>query len=282
MERRLIINADDFGLCEGVNRGIEQAHRQGVLTSATIMANMPAADEAVKIAKKLPKLGVGVHLNLTEGPALSKNAAVKVLVNSAGEFVYSLAAISILSTAVHTVRRAIRTELSAQIRWVIDKGIQPTHLDSHKHIHCFPAIFTIVCELMRRFKIPAVRWAFEPKPVTKVPWPLTDSSERKKANIIRIMARINRMQEKSFFKNDCLFGIAHTGKIDTSYFKAVSIYNQSQVAEVVTHPGYAEGLEPDKTRLIHHRKAELDALCDERTKRYLKETGIKLVHYGQI
>lgn len=140
MQRQLIINADDFGLCEGVNRGIEQAHRQGVLTSATIMANMPAADEAVKTAKKLADLGVGVHLNLTEGVALSKDTAVKVLVNSAGEFAYSPAVISILSTAVHTVRKAIRTELSAQIQWVIDNGVRPTHLDSHKHIHCFPAI----------------------------------------------------------------------------------------------------------------------------------------------
>jgi len=262
MQRRLIINADDFGLCEGVNRAVEQAHRQGVLTSATIMANMPAADEAVRTAKKLPGLGVGVHLNLTEGAPLSKEAAVKALVNSAGEFAYSPAVISILSTAVHSVRKAIRTELSAQIQWVLDKGVRPTHLDSHKYIHCFAAIFTIVCEMARRFKIPAVRWAFEPKQVAKVPWPLTESTARKNAKIIRTMAGINRIQEKSFLKNDCVFGISHTGRIDTSFFRAVSLYNQ--------------------TRLLHHRKAELDVLCDERTKRYLKETGIKLVHYGRI
>ncbi|MGA2094374.1 MAG: ChbG/HpnK family deacetylase, partial [Sedimentisphaerales bacterium] len=71
MDGRLIINADDFGLCRGVNKGIAEAHATGVLTSATLMANMPAAEEAVEIAHKLSNLGVGVHLNLTEGKPLS-------------------------------------------------------------------------------------------------------------------------------------------------------------------------------------------------------------------
>jgi len=71
MTARMIINADDFGLCEGVNKAVAEAHNNGVLTSATIMANMPGLDEAVEIAKSTPRLGVGVHLNLTEGPSLS-------------------------------------------------------------------------------------------------------------------------------------------------------------------------------------------------------------------
>ncbi len=282
MDRRLIINADDFGLCEAVNRAVAQAHREGVLTSATIMANMPAAEDAVKTAKEMPGLGVGVHLNLSEAAPLSKDESVRSLVDRAGGFAFSPYVLSVLSMGVHRIRNAIRAELAAQIQWVIDRGIVPTHLDSHKHIHCFPAIFTIVCDLARRFKIGAVRWAFEPKQLLTVPWPIVGREARKRAGLIRTMARINRLQQPFFLKTDCLLGVVHTGRIDVNFFRAVSLYNTAAVAEVMTHPGFTSGLDPAKTRLVQQREIELGALCDERTKRYLKEAGIKLVHYGQL
>ncbi len=84
MEQRLIINADDFGLCESVNKGIVEAHTKGVLTSTTIMANMPAAEQAVELAKNLPTLGVGVHLNLTNGKPLCQDNTVKLILNARG------------------------------------------------------------------------------------------------------------------------------------------------------------------------------------------------------
>jgi len=282
MDRRLIINADDFGLCEAVNSAVAQAYREGVLRSATIMANMPAAEDAVKIAKEMPGLGVGVHLNLSEAAPLSKDESVRSLVNHAGGFAFSPYVLSALSMGVHRIRNAIRAELAAQIQWVIDRGIVPTHLDSHKHIHCFPAIFTIVCDLARRFKIGAVRWAFEPRQVLTVPWPLSEKRAKRKVGLIRTMARINRLQQPFFLKTDCLLGVVHTGRIDVNFFRAVSLYNTAAVAEVMTHPGFSDGLDPAKTRLGRQRKTELEALCDERTRRYLKEAGIKLVHYGQL
>jgi predicted glycoside hydrolase/deacetylase ChbG (UPF0249 family) len=78
------------------------------------------------------------------------------------------------------------------------------------------------------------------------------------------------------------FGIAHTGKIDVSFFRAVSLYSSAAVAEIMTHPGFTEGMNNVKTRLVQQRKVELDALCSEKTKQYIREAGIKLVHYGQI
>jgi len=244
MDRRVIINADDFGLCDGVNKAVAQAHTDGVLTSATIMANMPAADEAVKIAKKLPNLGIGVHLNLTEGRPLSKDTCIDRLLDTDGQFASSLFKLSLFSLAGHKIREAIRAELAAQIQWVIDNGLKPTHLDSHKHIHTFPQLFSIVCQLAGRFQIPAIRWPFEPKELSRIPWPLTGADGRKRAQKIRIMARINR--------------------------------------EVMTHPGFIDGLDPGKTRLLHQRKVELEALCSRKTKRYFEEAGVKLVHYGKL
>ncbi len=282
MDRRIIINADDFGLCEGVNQAVAQAHSDGVLTSATIMANMPAAVEAVKIAKEMPTLGVGVHLNLTEGPPVSKDPCINRLLDADGQFACSPIKLSLLSLAGHMVREAIRAELAAQIQWVIDHGLKPTHLDSHKHIHAFPALFSIVCQLAGRFGIPAVRWPFEPKELSRIPWPLTSEDGRARARIVRIMARINRVQNRDFLRNNALFGIAHTGKIDVNFFKAVALYNSAAVAEVMTHPGFVDGLDQEKTRLLHQRKVELDALCSEKTKQYFEGAEIELVHYGQI
>jgi hopanoid biosynthesis associated protein HpnK len=282
MDKRIIINADDFGLCEPVNKAVAQAHTAGVLTSATIMANMPAADEAVKIAKKLPALGVGVHLNLSEGAPVSKDSSIACLLNSDGEFALSAFKLSVLSIGGHKIRNAIRTELAAQIQWVLDKGLAPTHLDSHKHIHSLPPIFPIVCELARRFKIGAIRFTFEPKELCRMPWPLPAEGGRQNAARTRIMAKINRLQDSRFLKTDALLGIAHKGKLDVSFFKALTLYASAQTAEVMTHPGLADTAGPDETKLQHQQRLELEALCSERTKQYFTDSAIKLLHYGNL
>jgi len=283
MGSRLIINADDFGQAEGINKAVRQGHTQGVLTSATIMANMPAAAQAVDIAKELPSLGVGVHLNLIEGKPLSSDSRVSPLLNSEGYFQYSSGQLAIKSLLNRNIRQAIRLEWQAQISWVFDHGLKPTHLDSHKHIHSFPCIFPIVCELARCFEIAVVRWIFEPRRVIGKNWPEVSSKDRRRAAIVRAMAGINRLQKAAFFKNDVFIGVAHTGRIDESFFRAVAQYCRSeQVAEVMTHPGFPEGLDPERTRLLQQRQQELETLCSRQTKNYLEQADIKLVHYGQL
>ncbi len=278
----MIINADDFGLCEGVNRAVAEAHTKGILTSATIMTNMAAAVEAVKIAKQLSGLGIGVHLNLTDGQPLSKDAEVRHLVNSDGQFAYSPARLSFFSFISPRFRNAVKVELAAQISWAVERDLQPTHLDSHKHIHSFPAIYPLVCGLARQFEIPAIRLTYEPRNFSCMPWLLSSGDGKKKARLIRTMARINRFQNHSFFKTDMLLGIAHTGRINTSFFRAVALYNKVPVAEIMTHPGFTDGLEKFKTKLIQQREVELNTLCSEETRQYLINAGIKLVHYGQL
>jgi predicted glycoside hydrolase/deacetylase ChbG (UPF0249 family) len=282
MEKRLIINADDFGLCESINKGIVEAHTKGVLTSTTIMTNMPAAEQAVELAKNLPTLGLGVHLNLTAGKPLSKDNTVKLILDSQGYFALSPGKLALASLISGKVRIAIEAELASQIQWLIDKGVKPTHLDSHKHIHSFPSIFPIVCRLAKRFGIPAIRYTFEPKQVSRPPWPLTDRENRKRASLVRIMAKINRLQNSAFFKTDWLLGVNHVGKINTAFMRAVSLYNIASTAEVMTHPGYTYDLDANKTRLVKQREIEIEALCSEKTKRSFNEAGIKLIHYGQL
>jgi hopanoid biosynthesis associated protein HpnK len=282
MERKIIINADDFGLCNGVNRAVVQAHTQGILTSATIMANMPDARQAIELARQLPTLGVGVHLNLSEGKPVSKDPCVNCLLDTDSQFAYSPLRLSILSIISRRIRNAIATELAAQIQWVINNGLKPTHLDSHKHIHNFPSIFPIVCELAKNFRIAAIRWPFEPKEVSRKPWPPLGEGGRKRAGIIRVMAKINRRQNPAFFKTQAVLGIAHTGKIDIDFLKVAIIHSRVGTTEIITHPGFIDGLDQGKTRLVQQRKMELDALCDKGIKQYFKDAAVKLVHYGQI
>jgi len=295
MDKRIIINADDFGLSDGINKAVAQAHTEGVLTSATIMANMPAAKEAVKMAKKMPTLGVGVHLNLSEGRPISKDNSIECLVDRDGRFALSPLKLAFLAVGRHKIRNAVRTELTAQIQWVIDSGLTPTHLDSHKHIHSFPALFPIVCELARRFEVAAVRFTLEPKELSQMPWPLPKEGGRERAARLRTMAKINHFQNSYFLKTNAFLGVAHMGKIDVNFFKAVTLYNSAATAEVMTHPGLADAAlydekqnsgpscaASDRTGTLHQRRVELEALCSERTKQYFEDARIKLVHYGKL
>ncbi len=282
MVKRLIINADDFGLSKTVNAAVLLGHKNGILTSTTMMTNMPEAKEAVETAKGLPRLGVGVHLNLFKGRPLRRDSQTKCIVNENGEFKYNQKMLAAMSLISHPFRNAIKAELSAQIQWLIDKGIRPTHLDSHKHIHCFPAIYSIVCELARHFKINAIRWCCEPKEVGAVPWPLSNPDYRKDNAILRKLAKINRFQEKAFIKTEAFYGSSHLGKIDVSLIKALSLYNRAQTAELMTHPATED--EPQRPYQVIElsRKAELEALCDDRSKNYIRDAKIELVHYGQL
>ncbi len=282
MNKRLIINADDFGLCEGVNRAIIQAHTDGVLRSTTIMTNMPSASSAVDAAKSLGTLGIGVHLNLTEGKALCEHEDMGRLIDSEGNFKSSVARLGLLSLADPRTRNALRTELAAQIQWLIDKGAQPTHLDSHKHFHAIPHLFSIICQLASRFGIRAIRYSMEPPAVSAVPWPIPSVGGRQRARLIRAMARLNRLANRDFLKTDALLGLSHIGKINVNFFKAVALYNSAATAEILTHPGHIEGLDESQAHLEGQRKIEFEALCSDKTRQYLKEAEIELIHYGQV
>jgi len=282
MAGRLIVNADDFGLCEGVNRAVKQAHTEGILTSATIMAGMPAAAQAVQLAREMPALGVGVHLNLFDASPVSEDKRIKVLLNSNGEFALSLGRLALKSMLSKPVREAIEIELAAQIQWVIDNGIKPTHLDSHKHFHAFPLIYPVIVSLAKRFNIAAIRWPFEPARLSSPDWPSPSKGGRTRARIVSIMAKINRWQNNKFIKNDMFLGVAHTGKIDADFWQQVAKNSFRGIVEVMTHPGFVDGLDQVRTRLIEQRQVELEALCSEETKKNLTEANIELTHYGKL
>jgi hopanoid biosynthesis associated protein HpnK len=282
MSAKLIINADDFGLCRGVNKAVVEAHTTGVLTSATIMANMPASDEAIAIAKKTPTLGVGVHLNVSDGKPLSQDIAVQPLLDDADKFKYSAYKLAFKTLANKKILKAVQIELAAQIASIIDRGIKPTHLDSHKHFHCFPPVYKIVCSLAADFGIRAIRCPWEPATVCSGDWPKVGFMDKIRAFLLRKMVSNCQKLDNRFIKNDIFFGVAHTGRIDDAFWSEIGRTQFTGVAEVMTHPGYTDGLDRCRTRLIEQRVIEFKALCAPATKQILADAGIELIHYGNV
>lgn len=137
-ETRLIVNADDFGMSRGITDGIVVAHRYGFLTSASLMTNMPAAEYAVARAQNLPNLGVGIHVNICQGAPLLSPAKIPTLVDESGNF-HSPAVLARKLWTHRVSGREIEAEFRAQIQWIKQQGIVPTHADSHHHMHLYPA-----------------------------------------------------------------------------------------------------------------------------------------------
>jgi hopanoid biosynthesis associated protein HpnK len=160
LSRQLVVNADDFGISRGVNRGIIEAHRNGLVTSASLMPNLPSAEDALTRATTCPDLGLGLHLTLTAGAPLSPPQSVPTLVDSHGMFLVLgelLGRLSIGRVATDDLRR----ELSAQLEWSARRSIHPDHLNSHHHIHIHPQVSPIVIGLAKEHKIDWVRTPVE-------------------------------------------------------------------------------------------------------------------------
>jgi predicted glycoside hydrolase/deacetylase ChbG (UPF0249 family) len=159
--KNLIVNADDLGWTEGVNRGIAAAHRNGIVTSASLLANGAAFASSVALARSTPGLGVGVHLNLTDGAPVAPRELVASLVNAAGEFEGGPEGLLLRIAKRDVALREVEQEWDAQIEKVREAGIQPTHLDGHKHVHMLPGLLEIALRLAKRHGVGAMRVAHE-------------------------------------------------------------------------------------------------------------------------
>jgi len=158
MEKRLIINADDYGLSRGITDGILLTHQEGILTSTSLMVNQPATDYAISRAKEVPELGIGIHLNLTQGMPVLPKDQVRTLVDDDGCF-YSCGRLAKKLLRLQVSAQEIEAEFRAQIQLMKSNGMMPTHADSHHRIHMYPSAArafhnAIVSEGIRRARAP--------------------------------------------------------------------------------------------------------------------------------
>lgn len=289
--KRLIINADDLGYSQGVNHAIARCAREGPLRSATIMAGGPAFDHAVDLMRDLPEVGVGVHLTLTELQPTLPGERIHELLDGSGRLHLSAGALLPLLLTRRAARDALRRELSGQMEKVLLHDIQPTHVDTHKHLHAFPIVLNAVLEVAQRFGVRWIRNPFDDTSLLSTAGRL-DGKDRQtflgqsaKGLAIRMFkpyfrARLLRhgMVSPSHF-----FGVGLTGVWNERAFAHLAARLPSGLSEVMFHPGdYDAELRRNRTRLLEQRQKERDLLISNSFRDMIRSRNISVVRYGEV
>ena len=284
--RRLIVNADDFGLTSGVNRAIVEGNRHGVVTSATLMANAQASQGAIELAKSQPSLKTGCHVVLIDGAPLSGN--LPSLTNGSARFRSSLKEFALAAVRKQIAADEIEREVEAQVRKIQASGITLTHVDSHKHTHMFPHVLRPLLRAARARGIRAVRNPFEPMRT----WPSgmvlgTPGLWLRSTGVMAFgmfAAEFRRaIKEQGMASTDGTVGIAVTGLLDQQKLLRMLDALPEGTWELVCHPGYSDAdLLSAGTRLTQSREIELAALTSETTKEALARSKIQLISYADL
>jgi chitin disaccharide deacetylase len=288
--RNLIVNADDLGWTAGVNRGIAEAHRNGIVTSASLLANGKAFAEAVELARATRGLGVGVHLNLNDGPPVAPRETLPSLVNDAGEFEGGADGLLLKIATRALVMREAEIEWEAQISAVRKAGIEPTHLDGHKHVHMLPGLLEIALRLAKRHGIGAIRISHEASSLRAA---LSTGEGRAavvlkqgvQARGLKLLARDAREQAEraGVSTADYFCGIAQTGELTKQGVARLLRSLPEGTTELMCHPGYTDdALRKTATRLQTSRERELEILTDPEIRNLVASQGIRLIDYGFV
>lgn len=284
--RRLIVNADDFGLTPGVNRAILEAHNQGIVTSATLMANSSAFSEAVSLSQSARDLSVGCHIVLVDGSPVSDPRSVSSLLHSPDRnFHNSLITFARLALQGKIDSDQIEAEAVAQIRKLQVAGIQVSHIDTHKHTHMFPAVLRAVLKAARMCGVPAVRNPFESVKLSHLlQYPDTWKRWLEVRALRGFSAKFHQaVNDASMHTPDGTLGIVATGSLGQRFLEFLLKSIPEGTWELVCHPGYNdEALGNVRTRLRESRERELRALTSREAREWLTREGIDLISYQQI
>ena len=268
--KQLVVNADDFGFTPDVNQGIVDAHRHGILTATTLMANGAAFDDAVRLWREAPTLDIGCHLVLIGGRSLLTGKAYPLTVPR-------------LLTAL--ARRELRPydELKAQVARIVEAGIHPTHLDTHKHTHLAPPVLDAVARLGAEFGIRWVRRPFD--------FPLGalgGTVPRLKHWTSGALSLLRRRFHRVLHRHGCRTTDHFAGFQITGRFRAAELVSLMAVlpegsTELMCHPGRCgPALRAARTRLKDSREQELAALMAPEVRRALEQNRIVLVDYRKL
>jgi len=267
-----VVNADDFGFTPDVNAGIVEAHTRGILTATTLMANGEAFDDAIRLARATPTLDIGCHIVLISGCSVMEPE--RALPSTVGELLAALA----------LGRRRVYDEMAAQVRRILDAGIQPTHLDTHKHTHLAPPVLEALARVSETFRIPWVRRPFD-FPLTggvaaSVPW--TRRAASRGLGLLR--RRFHDILERHHCRTTEHFaGFQMTGRFRAAELVRLLRHLPVGVTEFMCHPGHlGTDLRRARTRLKQSRAEELAALTAPEVRQALRENAIELVCYRDL
>ena len=278
----LIVTGDDFGISPAVNAGIIRAHSEGILTSASLMVNGPAFNEAAALAKEHPSLGVGIHISLLRGKALLSPADLPRIVDGAGNFSDAPVSAGFKYFFDRRVRGELEKEVDAQIRRFLDTGLSPTHIDGHLHLHMHPVILDILLELGEKYSVPAFRLPRESLALNlKV-----DRQNLWLKSLYTVIYRTlciyaaKRIRKKGIAFPNRFFGLLASGHIKESYLLAIIDNLEPGITEIGMHPALSPPPEVKRWAAGYEFAAELQALMSPKVKDRIRSRGIRLASYG--
>jgi len=286
-KKMLIVNADDFGMSEEISDGIITAHLDGIVTSTSLMVNMPDAERAVRLAQQTPSLDVGMHLNITEGHPVLPPEKVPTLVNNTGEFLSDKKLIPKIKK-FRVSPFEIEAEFSAQVSKMLDMGIRPTHLDSHHHVHIYPLSAWAFKRVAKKFgimKVRAIRYY--------LPYLSNKQKLEHYKNIVIISSKnIYKVIIQKFLWHDMISAdysiIISLAKPNSDYLdiqkKWVKILEDLPygIFEAGCHPGYESKRTRNSDPWWEKRKDELNALTSYAVKDMVKKKDIELINFPRL
>src|SRR5215470_17528544 len=286
--KQLIVNADDFGLTKRVSEAIVEAHRHGIVTSTTLMADGAAFEAATALSRQMPRLGIGVHLNLSEGIPVSPAPSIPSLLNARGRLHLTPGRLWKAIAMRRVCVADVETELRGQIAKIRRAGIRPTHLDGHKHVHIVPDVSDIVVRLAQEFSVSSVRCPMEEPPglFYMLDGRLTNRSAILKQYLVGrgLSALARRFRQKlteaGLACPTHFYGISQTGFLDARGILEVLRQLPEGTSELMCHPGYVDvELAKTGTRLLSQREIEASALRSRFIRKFVEGSGIRLVNY---
>ena len=266
--RRLIVTGDDFGLSLPVNRAIETAFADGILTTTCLMMGAPEVGDAVARAKKHPDLAVGLHVVVARGRSVLPHREIPDLTDRNGRFDNNLVRAGVQYFFSPTVRRQLAAEIRAQFEAFRKTGLPLDHVNAHNHMHLHPTVLRLILDIGRDYGMNAVRVPFEPPgSLFLKPW-----VERMKT----------RLASENIRFNDYVFGLAHTGRMDRDRVMPLLHDLPDGVSEMFFHPATERWAGLDPAASDFRFEAEYGALLDEGINAAIEASGIKLIAFRHI
>lgn len=283
-KRLLIVSADDFGLSSGVNAGILRAHREGVLTNASLMVNGAGFEEAVELALAQPSLAVGLHLVLLQGRATLPPSRIPGLVDATGMFRNAPVAVGLRYFFTPGLRAQLEREICAQLERFVQTGLPLSHVDGHLNIHMHPSVLNILLRVKDRYGIRAMRLPREPLSLSLHADGREPLRKRLESITFRQLDRFAtpRLAAAGVRHADQVFGLHNSGHITESFWEAILPHLPQGVTEIYTHASQVDD-EARRWRPANYEcEGELAALTSVSLRSALEARGIERISYRDL
>jgi hopanoid biosynthesis associated protein HpnK len=270
--RRLIVNADDFGRSSSINNAVIHAHREGILTTASLMVNGDAFDEAVALARANPMLGVGLHLTLACGRSTLPWMEIPTLVNQQNEFTDNPVEAGMQYFFQKAARWHLEKEIEAQFAKFAQTGLTMDHLNGHLHFHLHPTILKILEPLFAKYNVRAVRLTHEP---WEIDFNISSGNRPYRISHAIVFSLLSRSAKTVFHKHrvkhtDHVFGLLQNARVSTDYLSRLIPTIPSGDSELYSHPSLDEF------------KHEYEALISPKVRGLVEQHKIELIRYQDL